>query len=417
MIEARSISSQGLLSKWPDSDLRSYGFPLFLAGALKAAQWLHVGPSTGVFLTQWPLFVGSAWLASTSLFSSQRARLIAFTAVGANPLLVVYAAQAFTESLTLSCILFATAALGRAARRDLRPSAAAWLMAGAAASSYALALRPGSVLVPLCYALAAAGVLLYTGQGKRWVTITATAALAFVALVTPLIPQVLINHRHYNSLSPLPTYDLANAQAKAGLTYSRYITNVSDCGEPGIGFPNPNPPTVPEDVTTLDALRYYTLTWPHGPEAMVLHVFSGFDPRPFLIDQRDFGAPYERALQAFTLALFFLAGAGATRARMLVLEPRGRIIEPRRIRLDVAFLGVVTVIFLGILATVETEYRFGAVPLLTVSLLAAYGAAQRWRPSKQVVATLAVGYVGALLLWLTLSDLLLATSPTWQQCS
>ena len=197
----------------------------------------------------------------------------------------------------------------------------------------------------------------------------------------------------------------------------RYITNVSDCGTPGIVFPNPNPPTVPDHISTLDALRYYAFTWPDGPVAMVLHVFSGFDPRPFLIDQRDFGASYERALQAFTLALFFLAGAGATRARRLVLEPRGRIIEPRRIRVDVAFLGVVTVVFLGILATVQTEYRFGAVPLVTLSLLAGYGAAQRWRPSKQVVATLVVAYVGALLVWLALSELLLATSPTWQQCS
>jgi hypothetical protein len=144
---------------------------------------------------------------------------------------------------------------------------------------------------------------------------------------------------------------------------------------------------------------------------MVLHVFTGFDPRPFLIDQRDFGTYYERVFQALTVALLFLAGAGLPRA---IRRLRG---SPSGIRIDAAFLGVVAVIFLGVLATSAAEYRFGAVPLIAVSLLAAFGASQRWRPSRGAIALLGVSYVSALLLWITFSDVVLSTSKVWQQCS
>jgi hypothetical protein len=338
-------------------------------------------------------------------------QLLAFAAVAANPLLVVYSPQAFSESLTLSCILFTTAALGSAARATSMRATAAWLVAGAAVISYAVAVRPGTVLIPPFYALAAAGILASKGGYARLRPTVATVALVLVALIGPLLPQVVINHRHYHSSSPLPTYDLANLQAQYGLLLARYSTNVSHCGKPQLEFPNPHPTKVPLHMTSLDALRYYTTTWPDGPEQMVLHVFTGFDPRPFLIDQRDFGTYYERVFQALTVALLFLAGAGLPRA---IRRLRG---SPSGIRIDAAFLGVVAVIFLGVLATSAAEYRFGAVPLIAVSLLAAFGASQRWRPSRGAISLLGVSYVSALLLWITFSDVVLSTSKVWQQCS
>lgn len=408
---ANDISEHGLFSKWEGSQSRSYGYPLFLAGALKVAHALSARETTGIFLVQWPLFVGMAWLAARTLFTAPRVRLVAFAAVAANPLLVTYSPQAFSESLTLSCVLFVTAALGLAARATSPGTTAAWLVAGAAVISYAVAVRPGSVLIPPFYALAAAGVLVSGGRLSRRLPSAATAVLVLVALVVPLLPQVVINHRHYHSSSPLPTYDLANLQAQYGLLLARYSTNVSDCGKPQLEFPNPHPAKVPLHMTSFDALRYYTTRWPDGPEQMVLHVFTGIDPRPFLIDQRDFGTRYERLFQAFTLALLFLAGAGLPRAVRRLRAPW------RQIRMDAAFLGAVGAIFLGVLATSAAEYRFGAVPLVVVSLLAAYGATRTWRPSRGTIALLGVSYLGALLLWITFSDLLLSTSKVWQQCS
>jgi hypothetical protein len=408
---ANDIADRGLLSKWEGSHSRSYGYPLFLTAALKLAHVLNARETTGIFLLQWPLFVGTAWLAATTLFRARRVQLIAFAAVAANPLLVTYAPQAFSESLTLSCILFTTAALGRAARSASTRSTAVWLVAGAAVISYAVAVRPGTILIPPFYAIAAGAILVSKRRGAPLLPAVATAALVVVALIVPLLPQMAINHRHYDSSSPVPTYDLANLQAQYGLLLARYATNVSNCGKPQLEFPNPHPTTVPLHMTSFDAIRYYTTTWPDGPVQMVLHVFSGFDPRPFLVDQRDFGTYYERVFQALTLALLFLAGAGLPRA---VRRMRG---APDGFRADAAFLGVTAVIFVGVLATSAAEYRFGAVPLIAVSLLAAYGASLSWRPSRGAIALLGVSYVSALLLWITFSDLLLSTSKVWQQCS
>jgi hypothetical protein len=410
MIESKGISDHGLLSKWPYSDIRSYGYPFFLTGALSLARFLHHGQHAGVFLAQWPLFVASAWLATRSLFASRRMRLATFAAIAANPLLVVYTAQGFTESLTLTCVLFCTAALGYASRIRSHRVCGAWLISGAAASSYAVAIRPGSVLLPVGYALAAGGVLFWRRSRDSWSSRIVTGALVIVALVVPLIPQVLINHRHYHSVSPLPTYDIAGLQAESGLTIMRYFSNVAECGGYGVKIANPHPPGEMH-VNTLGALKYYAFSWPDGPEAALLHVFSGLDPRPFLIDQRDYGTFYERVLQALTVALVLLAARGFRPAW------QGLRNSPSGMRMDAAFLAIVTAVFLCILATSAAEYRFGAIPLITVSLLAVVGATRGWRMSRERWALIAGGYVAALLLWVTFSDLLLSTSPIWKQCS
>lgn len=117
-LAARSLADRGLLAEWYISDIRTYGYPLFLAGAFKVGGVLHVGDSTALFLLQWPIYVGSAWLVATSVVRDRRRQLFAFLSLAANPLLIVYTAQAFTETLSLTCLLFATASLGRASHSD-----------------------------------------------------------------------------------------------------------------------------------------------------------------------------------------------------------------------------------------------------------------------------------------------------------
>lgn len=80
---AQGISDQGLLSHWPGWARRTYAFPLLLSWILGAAALLNVGTMSALFVVQWSLFVGCAWLASGVLFSSRRTRLAAFVAVAA----------------------------------------------------------------------------------------------------------------------------------------------------------------------------------------------------------------------------------------------------------------------------------------------------------------------------------------------
>ncbi len=406
-LAGRSLTDKGLLGKWYISDIRTYGYPLFLAVAFKFAELVHVGDNTGVFLLQWPLYVGSAWLAATSLLRGRR-RLLAFLLLAANPLLVVYTAQAFTEAVSLACILFATAALARVRRSDRWSPRVTWLVAGALASGYSMAVRPGNLLVPVCYALATVLVLLVPTPTGRWIRSMIVGVLTAAAVVAPLVPQVLINHRHYGTNSPLPVFDLSRFQTSVGLEMLRYATNVSTtCGEAALVFTNPDEPDL--TMSTPEALRYYSLDWPGGPRAVVLHVFSGLDPRPFLVDQHDFGTRYERWLQAFTVALLIVAVIGIVRFW------RAMRLHGWRNRPDVLFLGAVALLATGLLATSAAEYRFGAIPLIAISLLAALGVPRRLQLRPTLVA---VGAGVALMLaWVAVSDWVLATSTVWQQCA
>jgi hypothetical protein len=138
-------------------------------------------------------------------------------------------------------------------------------------------------------------------------------------------------------------------------------------------------------------------------------VFSGFDPRPFLVDQHDFGTRYERWLQAFTVALLMVAGLGVIPAWRAMRRHRWRN------RPDALFLGAVVLLATGILATSAAEYRFGAIPLLGISLLAALGLPRRvhlW--SALVTAGLGIAFT---LAWVAASEYVLSTSEVWQQCA
>lgn len=404
---AEGMRAQGFLSGWPYAELRTYGYPLLLSAALRIAEVLHLSLLTMVFGIQWLIFVGTAWFAASTLFRSPRTRVFAFLAVAANPLLVAYTAQPLTESVTLVCILFSTAALGRGSRARSRPAAAAWLAGGAVTAGYALALRPGNLLIPICYGAAALAALIWTKNRRSWLAVTGSALLVLAALAAPLVPQAVVNWHNYQVATVMPVIDIAALQSDLGIKNIRYATNVAACGGPGLAFPSPFAGQVQPDLTLAGLVRYYALTWPDGPETAAMHVFSGLDPRPFLTYQVSFGAGYERVLQVLTVGLLGLACFGVVRA------PWSR----RRLTPDVLFLGAATLCSVAILAVSQAELRFGVVLVAAVSLLAASGASRLRRPSVRAGVVTCAAFITAVLVWFALSDLVLATSDVWQECT
>lgn len=404
---AQGIREQGLLSEWPGSVLRSYGYPVALTAPLMAADALRIAPLAAIFIFQWTLFAGSAWLAATTLFDARRTQLIAFVAVAGNPLLVLYTAQALTEALTLSCILFSVAALGRAVRTSSHPARAAWLAAGAVTASYALAVRPGNLLVPICYLVAAIVALFWRRNQRAWLALSASAVVVLVGVVAPLVPQMMVNWHNYEIVSPLPATDISAGQSVGGIRNIRYATNVSTCGEPVALFVNPLAGPTSMDMPRSEVIKFYALNWPNGPETAAMHIFSGLDPRPYLTYQVSYGVWYERILQGFSLAVLCLAGFGLVRAPW----------SPRRIRPDLIFLGATTLASVAILAVSQVELRFGVVLVTALSILAAGGAARLRKPTLHIGVAIGVAYAIALLAWFVVSDLILATSAQWQACS
>ena len=79
----------------------------------------------------------------------------------------------------------------------------------------------------------------------------------------------------------------------------------------------------------------------------------------------------------------------------------------RALPVDAAFLGVATIILIGALATSAVEYRFGAYPLFDVLVARRVRGVSAMAPEPPAVALLVAAYGGTLLLWVTLSDVLL----------
>jgi hypothetical protein len=400
------IRSGGLLSAWPFAAVRTYAYPLALNIPLIAADVLHISPVAAIFVFQWTLFVGSAWLVANTLFDAPRTRLFAFIAIAANPLLVVYTPQALTEALTLTCILFGTAALGRAYRAHSPVSKAAWLTAGALAAGFALAVRPGSIFVPVCYGVGAVFVLFLSRRRLSRLALATSAVLTLVGVGVPLAPQVMVNWHNFELVSVLPETDIAEIQLDYGLHLLRYATNVSTCGPAPMYFTNPLAGQTGSEISKTEIIKFYALKWPNGPETAAIHVFSALDPRPFLTYQTAYGAWYERALQAFTLAIIGLAGLAIAKA------PR----SIRRIRPDVVFLGAAALCSLAVLTVSAVELRFGSILVTSLSVLAASGAARLKKPRVAVGIAVAIAFAFALLTWFAFSDLILATSPNWFPC-
>ncbi len=408
---ANGIRSGGLLSAWPGAGLRTYGYPLALSIPLAAADALKVAPVVGIFLFQWTLFVGSARLAVNTLFDAPRTRSFAFIAVAANPLLVVYTPQALTESLTITCILFATACLGGAYRAHSPVSKAAWLAFGSLTAGFALEVRPGNLFVPISYCVGAVLVLWMSRTRLSRLALVALAVLTLVGIGAPMVPQIMVNWHKYGIVSALPKKNIAEIQLQYGIQNLRYATNVSDCGKGGIYFTNPlaassSSESPSSELSTSKILRFYAFNWPNGPETAAIHVFSALDPRPFLTYQTAYGASYERALQALTLAIIGLAGLAIANAPWSI----------RRIQPDGVFLGATTLFSLAVLTISAVELRFGIVVVTSLSILAASGAARLKKPTVPVVVAGAVTFAFALLAWFAFSDLILATSPDWLRC-
>jgi len=403
---AEGMRTSGVISEWPLSYIRTYAYPWALSGMLGVADAFNVGRVAVIFACQWALFVAAAWIAAVTLFRARRTRILAFVAVAANPLLVIYTPQALTETVSLACILLAAGALGRSSTSKSALAQVAWMAAGAFFAGFSLAARPGNIFVPICYALAVVVALVRSRKQLSWTTTVTTAVAVLIAISLPLAPQAAINWKYFDTVTVLPVTNLAVSQSADGVRNIRYATNVSTCGEPAMPFPSPFPGAVAPDATQAEMLAFYAFEWPTGPETAALHLFSGLDPRPFLTYQVSYGVWYERVLQVLTVALIGLAGIGIARA------PWSR----SRLTPGVVFIGSTTVFSAAVVATTQAELRFGIVLVTALSLVAASAAARLGRPTLRMswVALLWLG--AASLAWFSVSDLILAGSAQWVSC-
>ena len=402
---AADIGRNGLFSKFYNSDIRTYGYPLFLAALLRAADLLHVPVGWLVFESQLALYLFGAYVLRQEL-----ARLWpafagwAFIGVVLNIFALSYTAESLTESVSLSLILFATACW-----LALVAGPVTWLpvLAGSVVTGAAVVVRPANLFALLTWAIVVGAVCVARRPGIR--ALGPIVAAFVVGVVLPMTPQYINNVRHYEQYTPLVAARLDRNQQIWGIAYLKYATALPPVPYPSIYYDNPFAKAGPVD--NASPLAWYAQHPQAGALTVGLHTFNMLDQDLLFTYSRDLDPWYRLPLGIANHALVATALIG-----IVILAARAR----RDGVLALATIAVIAYVIahVSVHAMTAVEMRFG-LPLLLLAGPAAIGAvrefAQHGTPSWRIAA--GVGVVVYVIGALALSDWVRQQAPSiraWQ---
>ncbi len=380
------IRTQGLLA-W-SSDIRTYGYPLFLA----AVSGFRAVPQEElrllVFVVQLALYLGACAYVGRKLadvFQSPRLGILAYAIGALNPILLLHASEALSDLLSAVLILVGVALSWKASGRERLRAPARQILLSFFFAAAGVAVRPANIVI------VAALVLVWVVRALRWKDVgLAGAAAALAGLIPPFIPQILINHRLFGTLNPLIEKDLYRQQATWGMAALKYATLVQPDHSPFLVYGNP---LYRGDPTPALFLRNHPL---HYLATLALHGFGMIDPDLPFTYVTNLAPWYRWPLGVFTYLLVY-----AALAAILV----GALRMIRRRELDAGgFVVLSTVLVAGAYLTlylpVEVESRFGLplVALATPLIVAGAALLRDGRPLRwPVKALLLLGALVAVL--------------------
>ena len=335
--------------------IRTYGYPLIL--------WLYsliagfASPSIALVagIAQLAAYGAAVlWLASR-VESAALARAVVIGLL-LNPVLVPLVADVLTEGVSLILAVLALACLFNAARAERTALVLAWAAIGAAATNFALMVRPANLALVIAWNAGLALSLLVSRPEVRRVRVALGYSIAFVATaVMAWAPQYL------DTGTILPAHPLFHGETMMGVRFMKYATIVNGAGE-AQGFLFPNPwcvgPLPHESVWAW----YVAHPW-HGLATLAAHIFAAFNFDYPFVYVYDADPSYSPVLAGF---MWFVAAVGVV---------NGILICKFQLRRDLAVTGMVATLFvvaLGLNSLIMVESRFNMLPIAIVSVFAAH---------------------------------------------
>ncbi|HEY3180340.1 MAG TPA: hypothetical protein VGL25_15845 [Casimicrobiaceae bacterium] len=232
---AADIDRSGLFSKFYNSDIRTYGYPLLLVALSRAANIVGIPAGWLVFEAQLALYLFAAYLVRGAL-----ARICpnfagwAFIGIVLNIFALSYTPESLTESVSLSLILLAAACwlVLLAGPTTWRP-----VLGGSIVIGVAVMMRPANLFALFAWVIAVAAVCVARRPPARSVAMIAVALLVGASL--PMLPQYANNIRHYGEHTPLVAARLGQNQLIWGVANLKYATALPPVPNPSIFYENP----------------------------------------------------------------------------------------------------------------------------------------------------------------------------------
>ena len=346
------IRTQGLLA-WP-TDIRTYGYPLFLAAVSGFHAMRQEELRVLVFAVQLVLYLVACAYVSRKLadvFDAPGLGAFAYAVGALNPILLLHVSETLSDLLSAVLILVSVALSWKAPGREPPRAPTRQIFLSFFFAAAGVAVRPANIVV------VAALVLIWSIRAARWRDVGfAGAGAAIAGLVPPFLPQVLINHRLFGTLNPLIEKDLYRQQANWGMAALKYATLVQPDQSPFLIYTNP---LYRGDATPALFLRHHPLQY---LATLALHGFGMIDPDLPFTYVTDLSPWYRWPLSVFSYLLVYAALAGA-------LVGIVRMFRRRELEAG-SFVVLSTVLVAGacfaLYLPVEVEGRFG-LPLLALA--------------------------------------------------
>lgn len=354
LVLGEGMRSQGFFAKLLLSDVRTIGYPAFIA----LSSWLPLPLSLKLkaIVLQSVLY----WLAamavvrgSRSVLEDRASRMAVVVGLVGNPLAAMYCAEPMTESLSLTVFLTMVAVLLSVRRNPIehrrRFTVPFWLglLAG-----LGLIVRPANLAL-LMGALAAMAIPpLFANQPwrRRLLHAARSIAVTSVGIYLAISPQIAVNLKLFNKATPFPTAPLGELQMKEGVRHLKYATFVGSPKVQNVRYASPFARGT--EVRPTDTFDWYLRYPGRGALNVAGHVFATFDQDPFFTYVRDF-EPWYRIPLVIINAIAVVFGLGWL-ASVLWRNRRQSMLRP-----SAWFVLSSMLLSLGVVAFAIPESRFG----------------------------------------------------------
>lgn len=310
---ARFFDANGFAANAPHADVRTFGYPLFLALIARVTGAAGLPLTASIFVVQLVLYFGLVVALHRRMAQSygSAAGAAVFYGLTFNVLLLPYLSLTLTDGFSVilllggAYVLLGMTSIGTARSVVLR-AAMLGLIVG-----FAVVVRPANLWFG---SLVFIGALLIfriqraaanppaQRQSNRIVLLF--IAVAGVAAFAATIPQSTLNWTRARQASPLPIYDIKTKQLEAGLRNLKYATSM--VGTPaGIFYRNP----LFAETSTRPGIEWYFRNPLRGAGTVALRMFGGFDFDyffPYIYETRPGYRPLLFVLSQFIV--FFGAG-------------------------------------------------------------------------------------------------------------
>lgn len=254
----------------PFSEMRLYGYPLFLSLVIHCASFLGIKFSLLVFIIQTFFYLAvSAILAFVvSRNFSKRAGLFTFIGLTLNPLIYPYLAITLTDGFSVAFQIAIAAALLELFQQRHAPLLTALI---GILTGYAIMVRPANIFLGILITFCI-GFFIWKQYGSdltKGMHLVLSTASGFCIAV---IPQILLNAHYFHRFSFLPVCNVGRMQLMWGEQYLKHGLHMLS-SETSVRLVYPNPWC---DHSNLGGRWYFFHPW-IGLKTVGMHVFNALN--------------------------------------------------------------------------------------------------------------------------------------------